>query len=142
MRIGFASDHAGFKLKEELKTWAEKQGHSVVDFGTDGTASVDYPDFAHRAATSKDAWERLVQICGSGIGMSIAANRHTCIRCALVTSNEHSRLAREHNNANTIAMGQRLTNLSQAKSYLKIFLETAFESGRHQKRVEKIDALD
>jgi ribose 5-phosphate isomerase B len=140
MRIGFASDHAGFRLKEHLKTWAEKQGHTVVDFGTDGTASVDYPDFAHQAASSKDSWERLVLVCGSGIGISIAANRHTCIRCALVTSNEHARLAREHNNANTIAMGQRITNLSQAKSYLKIFLETKFEGGRHQKRVEKIDS--
>ena len=139
MRIGFASDHAGFELKEQLKTWAEKQGYSVVDYGTDGTAPVDYPDFAHRAATEKNSWERLVLVCGSGIGMSIAANRHTCIRCALVTSNEHARLARQHNNANTIAMGQRLTNFSQAESYLKVFLETEFEGGIHQRRVEKIN---
>ena len=141
MRVGFASDHAGFELKEKLKKWAEKQGHEVVDFGADGTEPVDYPDFAHLAAVNKDSWERLALICGSGIGMSIAANRHTCIRCALVTSNEHARLARQHNNANAIAMGQRFTNFPQAESYLKTFLETKFEGGRHQKRVKKINRI-
>jgi len=139
MRVGFASDHAGFDLKENLKTWTEKQGHEVIDFGTDGTAPVDYPDFAHLAAINKDSWDRLVLVCGSGIGVCITANRHTSVRCALVTSDEHARLARQHNNANAIAMGQRFTELPQAESYLKIFLETEFEGGRHEKRVEKID---
>jgi len=139
MRIGFASDHAGFNLKEHLRAWTKKQGHVVLDFGTEGTNSVDYPDLAHRAIAEKDSWERLVLVCGSGIGMSIAANRHTCIRCALVTSVEQARLARQHNNANTIAIGQRITDFNQAEIFLKIFLETEFEGGRHQARVDKID---
>jgi len=139
MKLGFASDHAGFDLKEGLKAWAVGQGHEVVDFGTDGAASVDYPDFAHRAAGGKDQWERLVLVCGSGIGISIAANRHAGIRCALVTSLEHAVLARQHNDANAIAFGQRLTDPLNAESYLKIFLDTPFEGGRHQGRVEKIE---
>jgi ribose 5-phosphate isomerase B len=139
MRIGFASDHAGFKLKEQLKAWAEKQGHDVVDFGAGGEAPVDYPDFAHRAAAGIGDWERLVLVCGSGTGMSIAANRHAGIRCALVVSDEHARMARLHNNANAIALGQKMTDSAKAESYLKIFLETEFEGGRHQKRVEKIE---
>ena len=139
MRLGFASDHAGFDLKERLKAWAIEQGHEAVDFGTDGTASVDYPDFAHRAAEGKDQWERLVLVCGSGIGISIAANRHAGIRCALVTSPEHAALARQHNDANAIAFGQRLTDPLKAESYLRTFLATPFEGGRHQGRVDKIE---
>lgn len=139
MRIGFASDHAGFELKERLKAWALEQGHDVVDFGTNSLASVDYPDFAHRAAEEKDQWDSLVLVCGSGIGISIAANRHAGIRCALCSSEEHALLARQHNNANAIAFGQRLTDPLEAESYLKIFLNTPFEGGRHQKRVEKIE---
>jgi len=139
MKIGFASDHAGYDLKERLKAWAITQGHEAVDFGTNGHASVDYPDFAHRAAAGKDSWEKLVLVCGSGIGISIAANRHAGIRCALVTSIEHAMLAREHNDANVIAFGQRLTDPLQAESYLKMFLETPFLGGRHQERVDKIE---
>jgi ribose 5-phosphate isomerase B len=139
MKLGFASDHAGFDLKERLKAWAQRQGHEVVDFGTDGSASVDYPDFAHQAAENSDQWERLVLVCGSGIGMSITANRHAHIRCALVTSPEHAALARQHNDANAIAFGQRLTDPLNAESYLKTFLETPFEGGRHQGRVDKIE---
>jgi ribose 5-phosphate isomerase B len=139
MIIGFASDHAGFALKERLRSWASAQGHATVDFGTDGSASVDYPEFAHRAAERVQEWDRLVLVCGSGIGISIAANRHAGIRCALVTSQEHAELARRHNDANAIAFGQRLTDPLQAEYYLKTFLETAFEGGRHQGRVEKIE---
>ena len=139
MKIGFASDHAGYDLKERLKAWALAQGHEVVDFGTNSLESVDYPDFAHRAAAGMDKWERLVLVCGSGIGISIAANRHANLRCALVTSPEHATLARQHNNANAIAFGQRMTDPLQAESYLKTFLETPYENGRHQKRVEKIE---
>ena len=139
MRIGFASDHAGYDLKERLKAWTLAQGHEAVDFGTDGPASVDYADFAHRAAEGVDKWDRLVLVCGSGIGISMAANRHAGIRCALVTSLEHAKLARQHNNANVIALGQRLTDPLQAESYLKTFLETPFEGGRHEIRVRKIE---
>ncbi|MBK8724915.1 MAG: ribose 5-phosphate isomerase B [Holophagaceae bacterium] len=139
MKIGFASDHAGFSLKERLKSWAAEHGHEVVDFGTNGTDSVDYPDFAHRAAAGMDQWERLVLVCGSGIGISIAANRHAGLRCALVNSPEHAALARQHNDANAIAFGQRLTDPLKAEYYLSVFLETLFEGGRHQKRVAKIE---
>ena len=139
MKLGFASDHAGFDLKERLKAWALEHGHEVVDFGTDGTGSVDYPDFAHRAAEGRDRWDRLVLVCGSGIGISMAANRHAGIRCALVTSQDHAALARQHNDANAIAFGQRLTEPLLAESYLKIFLDTPFEGGRHQGRVDKIE---
>lgn len=140
MKLGFASDHAGYDLKERLKGWAVANGHEVVDYGTDGAASVDYPDFAHRAASAKGEWERLVLVCGSGIGISIAANRHHGIRCALVTSPEHAVLSRQHNDANAIAFGQRLTDPLKAEYYLKCFLETPFEGGRHQGRVDKIEA--
>jgi len=139
MRIGFSSDHAGFDLKERLKAWAVTHGHEAVDFGTQGPASVDYPDFAHRAAEGFESWDKLVLVCGSGIGISMAANRHAGIRCALVTSKEHALLARQHNDANAIAFGQRLTDPLLAESYLKIFLETQFEGGRHQERVRKIE---
>jgi ribose 5-phosphate isomerase B len=139
MRIGFASDHAGFDLKERLKAWALTQGHEAVDFGTNGHASVDYPDFVHRAVEGKDQWDRLVLVCGSGLGVSMTANRHAGIRCALVTSPELAELARQHNNANAIAFGQRLTDPLQAESYLKIFLETPFKGGQHETRVRKID---
>ncbi len=139
MKLGFASDHAGFDLKERLKAWALEHGHDVVDFGTDGSGSVDYPDFAHRAAEGRDRWDRLVLVCGSGIGISMAANRHAGIRCALVTSQDHAALARQHNDANAIAFGQRLTEPLLAESYLKIFLDTPFEGGRHQGRVNKIE---
>jgi ribose 5-phosphate isomerase B len=139
MKLGFGSDHAGYDLKERLKGWAVAHGYDIVDYGTDGTASVDYPDFAHRAAEGRDQWERLVLVCGSGIGISIAANRHARIRCALVTSTEHAALARQHNDANAIAFGQRLTDPLNAESYLKTFLDTPFEGGRHQGRVDKIE---
>ncbi len=139
MRIGFASDHAGYDLKERLKKWAVAQGHEAVDFGTNSHASVDYPDFAHRAAEGKNMWERLVLVCGSGIGISIAANRHAGIRCALVTSTEHAKLARQHNDANAIAFGQRLTDPLRCESYLKTFLETLFDGGHHENRVKKIE---
>lgn len=139
MKLGFANDHAGYDLKERLKTWAIANGHEVIDFGTHSSISVDYPDFVNRAMACRDQWERLVLICGSGIGMSMAANRYADIRCALVTSVEHAKLAREHNDANVIALGRRLTDPTQAELYLKIFLETPFIGLQHEKRIKKID---
>jgi ribose 5-phosphate isomerase B len=141
MRIGFASDHAGYELKERLKLWAEGRGHTTVDFGAHGTEPVDYPDFVHSAASQKDSWDRLVLVCGSGVGVSITANRHVCIRCALVADTELARLAREHNNANAIAMGQRFVAPALAEACLEVFLGTEFEGGRHQRRVDKIDGI-
>jgi ribose 5-phosphate isomerase B len=139
MRIGFASDHAGYELKERLKRWAEERGHTAVDFGAHGTEPADYPDFAHQAASSVDAWDRLVLVCGSGAGVSMAANRHRRVRCALITDAERARLAREHNNANAIAFGQRFTPPPLAEACLEVFLAAEFEGGRHQRRVEKIE---
>ena len=139
MKLGFANDHAGYDLKERLKTWAIANGHEVIDFGTHSSTSVDYPDFVNRAMACRDQWECLVLICGSGLGMSMAANRYADIRCALVTSAEHAKLAREHNDANVIAFGRWLTDPLQAEFYLKIFLETPFIGLQHEKRIKKID---
>lgn len=138
MKVGFASDHAGLDLKNRLMGWATKEGHEVVDFGTTSSESVDYVDYAYTAIKDRQAWDRLVLVCGSGIGMSISANRLPEIRCALVTSKDHARLARQHNNANAIALGQRLTDPLKAEYYLQLFLETPFDGGRHQKRVDKM----
>ena len=126
-------------MKGMLMAYLSELGFQVTDCGAHSKESVDYPDFAHRAAEGRNQWERLVLVCGSGIGISIAANRHAGIRCALVTSPEHAALARQHNDANAIAFGQRLTDPLQAESYLKTFLETSFEGGRHQGRVDKIE---
>lgn len=138
MKLGFASDHAGYDLKERLKAWAVVRGYQIVDFGTYNSISVDYPDFVHKAVAGINQWERLILVCGSGIGVSMAANRYANIRCALVTSADHAKLSREHNNANTIAFGQRLTDPLQAEYFLKIFLETPFLGLRHKNRIKKI----
>ncbi|GDX12967.1 ribose 5-phosphate isomerase B [Acidobacteriota bacterium] len=138
MKIGFASDHAGVELKGRLCQWAENHGFEIVDFGTHTKDAVDYVDYAYRAIQRRSEWDRLVLVCGSGIGMSISANRLPDIRCALVTSPDHARLARQHNDANAIAFGQRLVDPLKAEYYLKVFLETPFEGGRHQERVEKM----
>ena len=139
--IAIASNHAGVDLKAQLKDHLTGLGHEVLDLGPESTASVDYPDYADAmAATIRGGRAgRGVLICGSGIGISIAANRHAGIRCALVTSPEHAALARQHNDANAIAFGQRLTDPLKAEYYLSVFLQTPFEGGRHQRRVEKIE---
>jgi len=138
--VAIASDHAGFELKEKLKEEISKLGLKAEDLGTKGSESVDYPDYAEALVK----WMRLhsggrgVLICGSGIGMSIAANRHKGIRAALVHNGIEAELARKHNNANVLCLGARTTNNLSAKEALKTFLNTAFEGGRHEKRVEKL----
>jgi ribose 5-phosphate isomerase B len=138
--IAIASDHAGFELKEKLKQEIIKLGLTPDDLGTHDTQSVDYPDYAEALAqwinTHKDS--KGVLVCGSGIGMSIAANRHTFIRAALVHDGNEASLARKHNDANVLCLGGRLITDTAAKDALKQFLETPFEGGRHQKRVEKL----
>jgi ribose 5-phosphate isomerase B len=141
MKLGFANDHAGCALKERLKTWAIANGYEVIDFGTNSSTSVDYPDFVNQAMVCRNQWERLILICGSGLGMSMAANKYADTRCALVTSAEHAKLAREHNDANIIAFGQWLTDPLQAEYYLKTFLETPFLGLQHKKRIEKLDGI-
>lgn len=138
--IAIGSDHAGLPLKSALKAALEAAGHPVLDFGTESPASVDYPDFAHAAcAAVEDGRARFgVLVCGSGIGMSIAANRHAGIRAAVLHDTTEARLTRAHNDANVACFGARLTGEELALDALKTFLATDFEGGRHQRRIDKI----
>jgi len=140
MRIAIASDHAAVPLKAALVEWLAEQGHEVADLGTDGSASVDYPDYGYRLAEAVAAGraERGVALCGSGIGISIAVNRNPACRCALVSEPLSAALAREHNDANVIAMGARLIGLDMAKACLAAFLATPFGGDRHARRVGKL----
>ncbi len=141
MKIAIGNDHAGTSFKEELVTFLVNNGHEVINCGTDTDSSVDYPDFAK--AVSNLVLEKKadfgVLICGTGIGISIAANKINGIRAALCTNEICARLAREHNNANIIAFGARVTGVDLAKSCLKAFLSAEFEGGRHSRRVNKIE---
>jgi len=143
VKIAIASDHAGFAYKEVLKTALAELGHSVVDFGTDSTESCDYPDFIHPAAQAVAAGEcdRGIVLGGSGNGEAMAANRHNGVRCALCWSDETARLAREHNDANMISLGERMITETQARSIVEIWLATEFEAGRHVRRISAIDIL-
>lgn len=138
--VALAADHGGFDLKEQLKRELESWGYSVLDLGTDGSHSVDYPDFAEAmaAAIRGEVAQFGVLVCGTGIGISIAANRHPEVRAALVHDAFTARLARQHNDANVIAFGGRTIGSEVAKDCLKQFLETTFEGGRHAKRVAKM----
>lgn len=140
MQIGIASDHAGFQLKERLKQHLQQKGYEVQDFGTDGEQSVDYPDYVH--PLSKQVNEQLlplgVAVCGSGEGVCITANKYPNVRAALVWNSEVAALSRQHNNANIICLPARFVSDEQALEAVDVFLQTAFEGGRHQKRVEKI----
>ncbi|WP_417451709.1 ribose 5-phosphate isomerase B [Kordiimonas sp.] len=138
--IAVASDHAGYDLKEDLKTELREKGFDVLDLGCDGAASVDYPDFgaAMGKAISGGEVKRGVVVCGSGIGISIAANRNPAVRAALVQTGLAARLARQHNDANVLALGARLIGIETAKDCLENFLNTDFEGGRHQRRVDKL----
>ncbi len=141
MIISVGADHGGFELKEQIVNYLKMSGHQVIDNGANSSDSVDYPDFAK--LVSKDIQEKKAEfgvlVCGSGIGISIAANRHNGIRAALVTRKEFAKLSREHNNANVIVFGGRFTSFEEAKEYLDIFLSTPFEGGRHQNRIDKIE---
>ena len=140
MRIAIASDHAAVALKQALADWLRESGHEVEDLGPDGTASVDYPDYGYKlaAAVASGAADRGIALCGSGIGISIAVNRNPHVRCALVSEPLSAALAREHNDANVIAMGARLTGEDMAKACVTAFLSTAFAGGRHAARVAKL----
>ena len=143
MRIAVGSDHAGFELKEALKQRLAAQGHQVDDKGAHSAESCDYPDYAAQVARAVQAGraERGVLVCGSGIGMSMCANRFPGVRAVLAPSAEHARLGRLHNDANLLCLGQRLTPRDQALHILEVFLATPFEGGRHQRRIQKIDTL-
>lgn len=138
--VVIAADHGGFDLKSALVPELRALGHEVVDFGTMSRDAVDYPDFAEKVAEAICARRasRGVLICGTGIGMSIAANRHRQVRAALVHDGLTARLARQHNDANVLVLGGRLLGPELAKDCLKIFFSTAFEGGRHLARVAKL----
>ena len=138
--VAIASDHAGFALKQALKAELERTGMGVLDLGTDGPESVDYPDFADKlAAAIKDGRaKRGVLVCGSGIGIAMAANRHRHIRAGVCHDATAARLMRQHNDANVLALGSRLIGEETAKDCLRAFLGTSYEGGRHDRRVAKI----
>ena len=140
MRIALAADHAGYTLKDELARWLGEQGHEVSDLGTNGPDSVDYPEFGARLARAIAAGEaeRGIAVCGSGIGISIAVNREPKCRCARVDDPLSARLAREHNDANVLALGARLIGADMARACVAAFLSTEFAGGRHQRRVDQL----
>src|ERR1044071_5088192 len=140
MRIALAADHAGYLLKDELVRWLSEEGHDVADLGTNGPESVDYPEFGRKVAeavASGDA-DRGIAVCGTGIGISIAVNRKPKCRCARVDDPLSAQLAREHNDANVLALGARLIGTEMAKACVALFLETPFAGGRHQPRVDQL----
>ncbi|MBC6439490.1 MAG: ribose 5-phosphate isomerase B [Rhodospirillales bacterium] len=140
IKLVLASDHAGTTLKTILDEALRDWGHETLDLGTDGPDPVDYPDFADLLANAlADGLADLgVLVCGTGIGIGIAANRHEHVRAAVCHDVTSARLTRQHNNANVIAMGERLIGPETAKDCLKVFVETSFEGGRHQRRVDKL----
>lgn len=142
--VALASDHAGYPLKEELKKHLESEGYTVTDLGTDGPASVDYPVFADRlcAAVTGGLCRLGILVCGTGIGMSIAANKHPGIRAACCSDSFSARLTRMHNDANVLCLGARVVGTGLAAELADLFLSTPFEGGRHTARVEMLNALD
>ncbi len=138
--VAIAADHAGFELKSALKEDLAAMGYSILDLGTSGPESVDYPDFAQALveALRHGQATRGVLVCGSGIGMSIAANRHPGIRAALCHNADAARLARQHNDANVLVLGARTIDEEAARECVRVFFNTRFEAGRHTRRVEKL----
>jgi ribose 5-phosphate isomerase B len=138
MHIALAADHAGFAIKDELAAWLRESGHEVTDLGTNGPESVDYPSFGALLADAIASGEadRGIAVCGSGIGISIAINRNPACRCARVDEPLSAALAREHNDANVIALGARLVGSDMARAIVSAFLDTPFAGGRHQRRVD------
>ena len=144
LRIALGADHAGVVLKDNLARLLEERGIAYTDFGTHGSESVDYPDFAVDVAHAVAAgdYDRGLLVCGSGIGMAIAANKVCGIRAAVVTEAESARLCRSHNDANVLALGARLTPPDRASEIVTAFLDTPFEGGRHQRRIDKLTQLE
>jgi ribose 5-phosphate isomerase B len=140
MKIALASDHAAFDLKASLREWLIELGHEVADLGPATTDKVDYPDYGYALAevVADGTAERGIALCGSGIGISISVNRIAGARCALVSEPLSAALAREHNDANVIALGARLIGIDMAKACIEAFLGTPFGGGRHNRRVDKL----
>ena len=142
MKIAIGSDHAGFEYKEELKSLLLDLGHTVKDFGTSTADPVDYPLFIRPVAeaVASGEFERGIVLGGSGNGEAMTANRIRGIRCAVCWNEESARLSRQHNDANVLSLGQRMMDLQTASAILRVWLETPFEGGRHQRRIELIDS--
>ncbi len=142
--IAIGSDHGGFELKEEIKKYLMEKGYNVKDFGVENPVSVDYPDIAHPVCTSivNGECEKGILICGTGIGISISANKVKGIRAALCGDCFSARMAKEHNNANVIALGGRVIGVNLALEIVDAWLSAQFEGGRHQNRVDKIHAIE
>jgi len=143
MRIALSADHAGYELKDSLIAWLREAGHEAIDLGTNGPDSVDYPAFGAALARTIAAGEaeRGIAVCGSGIGISIAVNRNPACRCARVDDPLSAKLAREHNDANVLALGGRLIGPDMAKACVLAFLGTDFSGGRHQRRVDQLSHI-
>jgi ribose 5-phosphate isomerase B len=144
MNVAIGADHAGFALKQQIAETLRAAGHKVIDEGTAGTASTDYPDYASavgQAVASGEA-DRGVLVCATGVGMSIAANKIDGVRAALATNPEEVQLTRQHNDANVLTLGAKYTDAAAANQYVKLFLETSFDGGRHQRRVDKITEME
>lgn len=145
MKIAVACDHGAFEYKEIVKAMMKEMGHEVKDFGTDGHASVDYPDFAGPAAkaVANGECDRGIVICGTGIGVSISANKIKGIRCALCNDPLSARLTREHNDSNVLAMGQRIIGEELMKEIVRVWIQTDFsKDARHSRRIEKVAKLE
>ncbi len=142
MKIAIGSDHAGFEYKENIRDWLRARGHEVKDFGTNSDAPVDYPLFIRPVAeaVARAEYERGIVLGGSGNGEAMVSNRVKGIRCALCWNTESARLGRQHNNANVLSLGQRMMTLETALEIVRIWLDTPFEGGRHQRRIDLIDA--
>ena len=142
--VALGADHAGFELKEALKAWLIDSGYQVLDFGTHSPESVDYPDYASQVAeaVADHKVERGVLVCGTGIGMAIAANKMPGVRAALCSDLYTARMSREHNDANVLTLGGRLMGREMALDILRMWLESEFLGGRHQRRVDKIDEIE
>ena len=142
MRIAIGSDHAGFQYKERIRLFLEGLGHSVTDFGTHSEEPVDYPRFIRPVAeaVARGEFDRGIVLGGSGNGEAIVANRIKGIRCTVCWNADSARLARQHNDANVLSLGQRMMTLETALQIVRTWLETPFEGGRHQRRIEMIDA--
>lgn len=141
--IAIGSDHAGYEYKEKIKKLLNELGLPFKDFGTHSAESTDYPDYAHAVSQeiSSGKAERGILVCGTGIGMSIAANKHPAVRAAVCESVAAAKLSRQHNDANILALGARITTWETAEQIIKTFFTTDFEGGRHQLRIEKIHTL-
>jgi ribose 5-phosphate isomerase B len=144
MRVAIGADHAGFLLKEAVKRALAALAVEVEDLGTGSADPVDYPDFAARVArgVASGTYDRGILVCGTGIGMAMAANKIAGVRAAPVVDADTARLSREHNDANVLALGARVTAPARALEIVRVFLETPFEGGRHQRRVDKIAGLE